>query len=234
MTAGPIEPRALCVIPARGGSKRFPRKNVALFRGKPLVVHAVDVARATGLFRRIVVSTEDPEIARLGGQAGAWVHRRPPALASDGARVVDVCRRVLDDVEGEGDRYDVFCVLLPTAPFRQPVHVRESLGLLEARKANVVMSVMEFPHVPWWAVREVRGYLRLNWGRRVLKSRQRLPVLYRHNGVVLWARTAAFRRYRDFYCPRVAPYRMSPEASIDIDHPLDLEFAEFLAGRRGA
>jgi CMP-N-acetylneuraminic acid synthetase len=223
--------RRLGLIPARGGSKRFPRKNVALFDGVPLVVRAVRTAHEASLFDAVVVSTEDAEIASLAREAGAEVHRRDARLASDDARVVDVCRAVLAERRERGERYHDFCVLLPTSPFRTARHVRESLALLDARRAHVVMSTAVFPHVPWWAVREERGFLRLQFGARTLKSRRRLPVLRRHNGVVLWSRTDAFLRSGDFYGARVANYPMPQEESIDIDEPLDLEFATFLSGR---
>jgi N-acylneuraminate cytidylyltransferase len=226
------EERRLAVIPARGGSKRFPRKNVALFEGTPLVARTIDVALAAGVFHRVVVSTEDAEIAGIARTAGAELHARDPALASDRARVVDVCRAVLADEAAAGRRYDVFCVLLPTSPFRTATHVQEGLAVLHDRRANVAMSVTVFPHVPFWALRETGGFVRLQWGRRHLRSRDRLPTLYRHNGVVLWSRTDAFRRSGDFYGARVAAYHMSPEESIDVDQPIDLEFAEFLAGRQ--
>lgn len=224
--------RRLALIPARGGSKRFPRKNLALFGGVPLLARAVETAHATGVFARVLVSTEDADIALIAKRAGADIHERRADLAGDAARLVDVCRTVLEELAARGERYDCFCLLLPTAPFREPRHVRESLELLRTRRANVVMSVSEFPHVPFWALAEARGTLRLFWGRRWLRSRTTLPVLYRHNGVVLWARVAAFLRYGDFYCPRVVPYHMGLAESVDIDHPLDLEFAEFLRTRR--
>jgi CMP-N-acetylneuraminic acid synthetase len=224
--------RRLGLIPARGGSKRFPRKNVALFDGVPLVVRAVRTAHEASLFDAVVVSTEDAEIASLAREAGAEVHRRDTSLASDDARVVDVCRAVLAERRDRGERYDDFCVLLPTSPFRTARHVRESLALLDERRAHVVMSTAVFPHVPWWAVREERGFLRLQFGARTLKSRHTLPVLRRHNGVVLWSRTDAFLRSGDFYGPRVANYPMAQEESVDIDEPLDLEFATFLSGRK--
>jgi CMP-N-acetylneuraminic acid synthetase/RimJ/RimL family protein N-acetyltransferase len=226
-----VAPR-LALIPARGGSKRFPRKNLAVFDGMPLLERVIETARAAGVFDRTVVSTEDPEIALLAKRAGAEVHERPPALASDTARLVDVSLALLDELEAHGERYGALCLLLPTSPFREPRHIRESLEILETRRANAVMSVSDFPHVPFWAVREVRGSLQLFWGRRWLKSRTALPRLLRHNGVVLWTRVDAFRKYRDFYCPRLAPYHMGLQESVDIDEPLDLEFAEFLR-RRG-
>jgi CMP-N-acetylneuraminic acid synthetase/RimJ/RimL family protein N-acetyltransferase len=226
--------RRLALIPARGGSKRFPRKNLAVFDGRPLLARTVDVARETGLFARIVVSTEDDEIAGVATDAGAEVLRRDPRLAADSARLVDVCRVVLDELAQQGELVEAFCLLLPTSPFRTAVHVREAWDVLERRRANGVMSVSEFPHVPLWAVHEVRGSLRLFFGRRWLKSRDRLPRLCRHNGVVLWMKTDAFRRARDFYGPRIAAYPMSLEESVDLDHPLDLAFAEFLKASRKA
>jgi N-acylneuraminate cytidylyltransferase len=221
--------RRLCIIPARGGSKRFPRKNLAPFDGTPLVVRAVQVAAEAGVFARIVVSTDDPEITLLAKRAGAEVRDRPAALAADSVHVARVCEAVLDQMEAEGERFAAFCVLVPTSPFRTAHHVRESLELLERRHANGVMSVSVFPHEPRWAVREVRGFLRLLGGAESL-SRPLTPA-YRHNGVVLWMRTAAFRRHGEFYCPRLVPYRMTLEDSVDVDHPIDLEFAEFLRRR---
>jgi CMP-N-acetylneuraminic acid synthetase/RimJ/RimL family protein N-acetyltransferase len=226
--------RRLALIPARGGSKRFPRKNLALFDGVPLLVRTIETARAAEVFDRILVSTEDAEIALVAKRAGADVHTRPATLAADDATLIDVCLALLHELEAEGEHYEALCLLLPTAPFRQPRHVTESLQVLETQRAHVVMSVSEFPHVPAWAVREERGFLRLVWGRRWLRSRTALPTMFRHNGVVLWARTAALREHRRFYTPRLAPYHMSLEDSVDVDHPLDLEFAEFLRRRRQA
>jgi CMP-N-acetylneuraminic acid synthetase/ribosomal protein S18 acetylase RimI-like enzyme len=224
--------RRLALIPARAGSKRFPGKNLALFDGRPLLARAVDVAREAGLFARIVVSTEDAAIARVAKEAGAEVITREARLAADSARLVDVCLAALDELEAQGDRLAAFCLLLPTSPFRTAGHIREAWDRLERTRADGVMSVAEFPHVPLWAVREVRGWVRLFFGRRWLRSRDRLPALHRHNGVVLWMRTAPFRNARDFYGPRIAPYYMDLRASVDIDHPIDLEFAEFLRTRR--
>ena len=224
--------RRLALIPARAGSKRFPGKNLALFDGRPLLARAVDVARESGLFARVVVSTEDAVVARVAKEAGAEILAREARLAADSARLVDVCLAALDELEAQGDRLAAFCLLLPTSPFRTAEHVREAWDRLEQTRADGVMSVAEFPHVPLWAVREVRGRLRLFFGRRWLRSRDRLPVLYRHNGVVLWMRTAAFRRVRDFYGPRIAAYAMDLRTSVDIDHPIDLDFAEFLRTRR--
>lgn len=224
--------RRLGLIPARGGSKRFPRKNVALFDGVPLVVRAVRTAYEASLFDAVVVSTEDAEIESLAREAGAEVHRRDARLAADDARLEDVCRAVIAERQGCGEHYDDFCLLLPTSPFRTARHVRESLVLLDKRHADVVMSTALYPHVPWWAVREERGLLHLQFVADTLQPRSALPVLYRHNGVVLWCRTEVFLRSRDFYGPRVANYPMAQEESVDIDEPLDLEFATFLSGRK--
>jgi CMP-N-acetylneuraminic acid synthetase len=205
---------------------------VALFEGTPLVTRAVHVALEAGVFDRVVVSTEDPEIGALAGAAGAEIHERSAELAADSATVIDVCRAVLEESQKQGAEYDAFCVLLPTSPFRRAEHVRAGLALLQERRAHVVMSVAPFPHMPFWAVRERGGFLTLQWSRRYLKSRNQLPTLYRHNGVVLWSRTAPFQRTGSFYGPRVAAYHMSQEDSVDVDEAIDLEFAHFLAQRR--
>ncbi len=105
---------SLAVIPARGGSKRLPRKNILDFCGRPIIAHTIESALNSDLFSKVVVSTEDDEIARHGQRYGAEVLMRPDFLASDTARVVDVCLQVLKEEESQGRSYDVMCCLYAT------------------------------------------------------------------------------------------------------------------------
>lgn len=224
--------KPLCVIPARGGSRRFLRKNLALLRGKPLLGYAIEAARDAGVFDRVVVSTDDAEIVMVAEAFGAEVpFRRPAELASDTATGVDVCLHALEELERSGSRYEVFGYLLPTAPLRTVDDVRNAYRLLVERGADFVMSVTSYAISPFWALEERDGFLRPRWGREYLVKRQELPDVCVDNGAVYFARVEAFRRERTFYGDRLVGYRMPLERSVDVDEPIDLALAEFLLAR---
>src|SRR5688572_1566128 len=106
----------VCIIPARGGSKRLPRKNVADFLGRPILAYSIDAALQSRVFSRVVVSTEDEEIAETARRAGAETHERRPDLAGDTASLVDVCTEFLNEEEEAGRAWEFFGCLLATAP----------------------------------------------------------------------------------------------------------------------
>jgi pseudaminic acid cytidylyltransferase len=218
---------AFCVIPARGGSKRFPRKNLAPLAGKPLLAYAIEAAVGAGVFDRVVVSTEDAEIARVGAAAGAEVLPRAPVLASDTATGVDVCLSVIDELRRQGGRHEVFACLLPTTPLRTAEDVRRAHDLFVARAADFLMAVTTFAIPPFWALEEHAGFLRPRWGREFLVKSQELPPVWVDNGAVYLARIAAFEAERTFYGERLVGYRMPRERSVDVDDPVDLRLAEF-------
>ena len=136
--------RRVCIIPARGGSKRLPRKNVADFLGRPILAHTVDAARTSRLFSRIAVSTEDEEIARIARACGAEVHERDPGLASDTARLVDVCLGFLDEEERAQREWDVFACLLATAPMRTAHDIASACALIEPGICDFAMAVTTY------------------------------------------------------------------------------------------
>src|SRR3989344_8957535 len=140
--------KSLCVIPARGSSKRFPRKNVALFSGKPMLAFTIEAAKESGLFERVCVSSEDEEILSIAAQFGAEPLKRPMELATDTSTVCDVCVSLLAH-----DAPDVFAVLQPTNPLLLPQHIRDAFGIFESKSADVVMSVVPYHFPPQHAVR---------------------------------------------------------------------------------
>lgn len=137
---GRTSPRVLAVIPARGGSKRFPRKNLALLDGRPLIVHTIEVALACPSISRVVVSTDDPEIARVSQEAGVAVMPRPDHLATDEALTEDVIRHALNAAEESKGRFDLVTVLQPTSPLRIPADVENGRMLAERTGAPIVKS----------------------------------------------------------------------------------------------
>lgn len=219
----------LCIIPARGGSKRFPRKNLALIGGRPLVSQAISVARASGVFNAICVSSEDDEILSVAKDHGAdLVLRRTGELARDDVQVKDVCRSILEERTNAGYEHPTFAVLLPTSPLRTAADVRQAYNILLETDADCCMSLVACEHPPQRAVWMSDGYVKPYFGGEYLKPAQSLETLYRHDGTIIFARTAPFLREETFYGAKVVPYLVPRERAVDVDNPLDLAWAEFL------
>ena len=224
--------RGVCVIPARGGSKRLPRKNVAEFLGRPILSHTVEAALASSVFSRVVVSTEDAEITEVARQAGAEIHGRPDTLATDSARLVDVCLTFLDDEAQAGRSYEFFACLLATAPMRTADDVKRTRALVEPGICDFSMAVTTYPLPPLQALRTHDGFLRPMFPDMINLRSQETPQLLVDNGSTYFALVSAFRKERTFYGSRLRGHVMPRDRSVDIDEPFDLELARMLAQRR--
>jgi CMP-N-acetylneuraminic acid synthetase len=148
---------AVAIIPARGGSKRLPRKNIVDFLGRPIIAYTIDAARDSGCFERIVVSTEDDEIVAIAERAGAMVDRRAPELATDGVGLVDVCLDFLDREAGVGRNWDVMACLYATAPLRNAKDIRATMALLEPGRCAFSMAVTSYERYPHQALKFCPG-----------------------------------------------------------------------------
>jgi CMP-N-acetylneuraminic acid synthetase len=212
----------LGLIPARGGSKGVPRKNLAPLAGKPLLAWTVDAARRAGELTRIVVSTDDDEIAAA---AGVEVLRRPPELAQDQTPMLDVVRHAVDQLAP-----DVVVLLQPTSPLRRAEHVDACVRLLLESGADAVLTVVEVPHAfrPDSLMDVVDGRL---VARATGGTRQEKPLVYARNGPAVLARRTD-RLGDDLYGGDVRPFVMDVRDSLDIDDPHDLELAVLLLGSR--
>jgi CMP-N,N'-diacetyllegionaminic acid synthase len=218
----------VALIPARGGSKAIPRKNLAPLGGRPLLAWTVDAARASRSVTRTVVSTDDDEIAAAARDLGAEVLARPAGLAADDTPMRDV---VVHALEGLPDA-EVLVLLQPTSPLRRPEHVDAAVDLLLETEADSVVSVVEVPH------RYRPGTLMALDGDRLVAlaedyaaTRQQKPVVYARNGpAVLVLRPD--RIGADLYGGDCRAYVMEPRDSIDVDDPFDLELAELLLAAR--
>ena len=132
----------IAVIPARGGSKRIPRKNIRPFCGKPMIAWSIEAARASGCFDRIIVSTEDEEIADVARQSGAEVpFVRPPELADDSTGTVAVIKHAIEWCAGQGIEPDPVCCIYATAPFLRPADLQAGLDLLMAEQCDYAFAV---------------------------------------------------------------------------------------------
>jgi CMP-N-acetylneuraminic acid synthetase len=225
----------VCIIPARGGSKRLPRKNIVEFLGRPILAYTIEAAQESGVFARVIVSTEDPEIAEEARRGGAEIHKRSDALATDTARLVDVCLGFLGDEEAANRRWDFFGCLLATAPMRNADDVRRTFALLEPGACEFAMAVTTYPLPPLQALRaNEHGFLRPMWPDMINLRSQEAPQLLVDNGSTYFATVLGFRAERTFYGSTLRGHVMPRERSIDIDEPWDLELARALARRQAS
>lgn len=230
----------LGLIPARSGSKSIPEKNITLLAGRPLLAYTCEAALASKRVTRVVLSTDDEEIAGVGRKCGVEVpFLRPAELARDDTpsfAVVEHCLRWL--AENERFKPDIVVLLQPTSPLRRADHIDGALERMEEVGAETVVSVVEVPHrfSPYSIMSLDDGLLRDFWQGPVpfdRYRRQEVPVLYARNGpAVVAARTQVLAERRSFYGSRVVPYLMTAAESIDIDDPFDLEQSAWLLARR--
>jgi CMP-N-acetylneuraminic acid synthetase len=240
----------LGVIPARGGSKGVRRKNLAPLGGRPLIAHTCDAARGSRALTRVIVSTDDDEIAAEALRLGIEVpFLRPRALAGDDTPMIDVLIDLLSTLAGrESYRPDAVVLLQPTSPFRRAAHVDAAVDVFLASGADSVVSVVPVPHqfTP-------SSLMKLEGDRLVFPGgpegphsesvgggpgplrRQDKPQLFARNGpAVVVVRTRVLLEQRTLYGPDTRALVMSRDDSLDIDDAFDLELAELLLAARAA
>lgn len=221
--------KILAIIPARGGSKGVPRKNVRPLAGKPLIAYTIEAARSASSLDRIVVSTEDDEIAAVSRSIGAEVVARPPALAGDETTTLAVLQQVVSKLAEDGYCPDAVMTLQPTSPLRSPRHIDEAAALFEADKtADSLVSCMEVPHIfhPLSVMRRnPEGYLE-PFATSLAPSRRqdKEPVFARNGAAIYLTRTDKLSQF--IFGGRLIPYYMDQASSIDIDGPEDFVAAE--------
>ena len=229
----------LAVVPARGGSKGLARKNLRPLAGRPLIVHTLDCAKAVPAIDRIIVTTDDEEIAAACKTEGVEVpFRRPAELASDDAAAVDVYLHTVDWLTAaEGEAPDQICVLLPTSPLRLASDVEGAIALFRDRRAEVVLSVTGAKPIAWHQKIEADGRLvpiDATPPREAIANRQELRHPMVLNGSIYVLDIEALRRTRSYFGARTYGYAMPADRSIDIDDEIDLRMAEALIAGRTA
>jgi pseudaminic acid cytidylyltransferase len=226
--------RHLAVIPARGGSKRLPRKNIIEFFGKPIIAYTIAAAKAAAIFDRVLVSTEDEAIARVARKWDGDVDARPPSLAADHATVVDVCIELLDRLEREGEIYDTLTVLYATAPLRTTADILATLALLQPGECHFAMGAVEFDQPVHQAMREdPEGRVLPVFPELVSRRSDAVGRYLAGNGSTYCVLVDAFRRERTFYGRPLSLHVMPRERSVDIDTADDLALAAFYDDRLG-
>lgn len=181
----------LAIIPARGGSKRIPRKNVKPFLGKPMLAYSIEAALATGLFDEVMVSTDDEEIAEVARQYGAKVpFMRSTVTANDYATTADVLKEVLENYRKSGCEFDNFCCIYATAPMVQPTDITAAYKRLLSSDFTVVYPVVAFSYPIWRCLDlEEDGTIKRHWPEFENSRSQDLPKQYHDTGTFYWYKT---------------------------------------------
>ncbi|HKQ75587.1 MAG TPA: acylneuraminate cytidylyltransferase family protein [Blastocatellia bacterium] len=228
--------RVLGLIPARGGSKGVPRKNIKLLRGRPLLAYTAEAALSARLLSRVILSTEDEEIAEVGRSCGLGApFLRPVELARDETPMLPVAQHAVRFLEERGDHFDAICLLQPTNPLRAANDIDACIQLLEDAVADAVVTTLPVPaeYNPHWVYfQDSEGMLRLSTGCDApIPRRQELPPAFHREGSVYVTRRETLMERNSFYGARLLGYEMSADRSVNIDTPEDWQRAErILAG----
>jgi CMP-N,N'-diacetyllegionaminic acid synthase len=228
--------RVLGLVPARGGSKGVPGKNVRPLAGHTLLEYTAQAARESGVLDRVILSTDSPEIAEAGRRAGLEVpFMRPAALAADDTPMVPVIQHALTEVSRENWSPDIVVLLQPTSPLRRPDHIRRAVDMLRDTGADSVVTVVEVPrHLsPDYVMRIEGGRLTpfLPDGARVTRRQDARPA-YSRDGTVYAFRRSTIERTGGIYGEDCRPLLIDAGDSLSIDSPADWDEAERLLTRR--
>ncbi len=216
----------LAIIAGRGGSKGLPRKNVLKLKGKPLIAWSIDCANQSRYIDRLVLSSDDEEINRIGQDYGCQVpFTRPAHLATDDARIHDAIGYTLENLD---QSYDIVVLLQATSPLRNANDIDGCLETLMRHDANSCVSVSQSPKSPYWAftLGQENELKRLIETSAKSPRRQELPETFTLNGAVYTAETAWFMEHRTFIDSSTRAYVMPKERSVDVDDKIDFLLCE--------
>ncbi|WP_351014905.1 acylneuraminate cytidylyltransferase family protein [Shewanella sp. AC91-MNA-CIBAN-0169] len=218
--------KVLALVPARGGSKRLPRKNILPLNGKPLINWTLELALSCNAIDEVILSTDDHEIASVASCGVNIPELRPSKLSTDNATTLSV---LLYTIEKYGTNYDILIVLQPTSPLRLMKHIEESLSLFVESEAFSVVSVTPCEHPPIWSNHlpksgTLDGFIKPEG----LKRSQDLGDFYRLNGSIYIYNIQELMKVRHVnFTQKSYAYKMDNLFSVDIDNQMDLDMAEF-------
>lgn len=217
----------LAIIPARGGSKRIPRKNIRIFMGKPIIIYSIEAALESGLFDKIMVSTDDDEIADIAREHGAEVpFMRSLATANDYAGLTDVFLEVLIEFEKIGIVYDNFCCILPTAPLISPRNLLDSWDVMQNSGFDSVYPIVPFSYPVQRSVILTSDHeIKMKWLEYSNARSQDLEPMYHDAGTFYWVKTREFLKERTFDTLRCGGIIIDEMRVQDIDNEEDWQLA---------
>ncbi|WP_319776824.1 acylneuraminate cytidylyltransferase family protein [Maridesulfovibrio sp.] len=222
--------KSVCLIPARGGSKRLPRKNARKLAGHPLVAYTIMAATESGCFDSVVVSSDDKEILDIAAQYGAQIDVRPEYLAGDTIKATQVLDEFLKRPENQ-EKWDSICMCLPTCPLRTAQHLIDAMNIFKANKSEIPFLVgvtkYEFPPQLAMTLNEEGTVVTPNSPAAYLNTRsQDNTPTYHPNGSVYLATTEAYLEKSTFFAEKMLAHILPAEASLDIDYEYQLDIIE--------
>jgi len=218
----------LAIIPARGGSKRLPNKNILPLASKPMLLWTVESAMQSKYLDEIILSTDSDGIIKVVENYKIKTIKRPLELASDTAKTIDVVKHVIENID---KKYDFIVLLQPTSPLRMSKHIDESIERLISLNAYAIISVTEVDHSPLWCNILPESLSMENFISETIKDKrsQDLPKFYRLNGAIYICKTQKLIEENTFFLKKnVYAYIMDKKSSIDIDEELDFKLAEII------
>ncbi len=224
----------LAVIPARAGSQGIPGKNVRIFAGKPLLVHAIETAKAATSIQRIIVSTDSEETASAAKESGAEVpFLRPAEFATSESKLADVVSHLLDELKkSEGYEPTHILLLQPTSPLREVEDIENAISLLTSRDADEVVSVTRTENV--LMTKDANDELTVvNPDMLASPNRQQLPAYYKFDGSMIYLiKTSVFLKEHSFFAGKVVGYEIPRWRAIDLDEPQDFILGKLIYENR--
>jgi len=221
----------LAIIPARGGSKGIPRKNIKNLNGKPLIFYTIREAKKSKFLSRIVVSTDDEKISNVSKRYGVDVIKRPKKLAKDTTSSEAVIKHAINYLKKK-ERFhaDIVVLLQPTSPLRKVNDIDNSIKKFLNSNCSCVVTVCETSHTPYWMYKITKNdkLEKLIKSRKVIKRRQDAPIVYQLNGAVYVFHAKKFLKDESIVGGDVRAYVMPYERSIDIDNIFDLKLANLI------
>lgn len=219
--------KRIAIIPARGGSKRIPRKNIKSFLGKPIIAYSIEAALELKHFSEVMVSTDDEEIAAVALKYGAQVpFLRSEAASDDFATTAEVLVEVLQAYAATGEEFDYGCCLYPTAPLVKPASITEAFELLKANKFDTVFPVLRYGYPIWRSLKMEAGKAAMNWPGHLHSRSQDLPPAFHDAGQFYWFNVKAFLEKRALFTKNSGVMELSELEVQDIDNETDWTLAE--------
>ena len=217
----------VCIIPARGGSKRIPGKNIRPFLGKPVIYYAIQTALESNLFDEVMVSTDDEEIRQIALESGATVpFLRSKENASDTATTVSVLLEVLDQYEKIGREYKCGCCLYPVTPLTTVSHLHAGWQLIQSQDFDTVLPVLPFSFPIWRSVKRLGEQLKWIWPEHAMSRSQDLPMAYHDAGQWYWFQTVAIQTKKTLYTDYTGSILLDEMQVQDVDNESDWQVLE--------
>ena len=227
--------KIVCLIPARGGSRGIPKKNIRKLGSKPLIAHTIESCKKSGIFNRIIVSTDDKEIARIANTFGAEIpFMRPKKLAGAKSPMDDVVMHLILELKKNQYEFDILVLRDCTVPFIQIKDIKKSINILKKNKSDLVCGVYRQHLNPYFNMVEIDKYGNLRLSKKIskkIKTRQEAPIVYQLNGL-LTINVKSFLKYGKIYMPKCLPCEIPPETGIMIDTELEFQIANCIAKKQ--